>query len=147
VVLLDSKILEGRNRALAIHQLGKELTTVNFDELRTTQKPLDHLRNHCLAAGGRLEHIEGSFRIVVARGAAFDRGQLNRQLCDTVNDLAEHESIKEALEHNKWGLSDDQLAGLSSLGKPLLKKVLSCLLYGSGPNDAEAEIHFRESVI
>jgi hypothetical protein len=43
VVLSDDKILEGRNRALAVHQLGKELKTISFEKLGTNQSPLEYV--------------------------------------------------------------------------------------------------------
>jgi hypothetical protein len=105
---------------------------------------ISELKYRCDANGGRWEHVDDEFRITVARGTAFDREQVNRQLCDAAADIAEHEQIVQALERNKWGLSDDALAGLNSLGKPLLKKVLPCLLFSSGPNNDEEEISFEE---
>jgi hypothetical protein len=105
---------------------------------------LEDLYDHCIADGGRLEHVEGPFRIVVDRGPAFDREQVKERLCDIVEGTPEHEPIKDALEQNKWKLTDRELATLDSLGKPLLKKILPCLLYGV--QSKEAEISFEESV-
>jgi hypothetical protein len=42
VVLLEGKILEGRDRALAVHQLKRELKTVQFEDLNVGQSPLEY---------------------------------------------------------------------------------------------------------
>jgi hypothetical protein len=117
------------------------------DRVIDSKTRLEDLHSLCIAEGGRWEHDDGAFRIVIDRGPAFDREQVNRQLCDAVEGTAEHEPIKEALEQSKWNLTDGQLAGLASLGVPLLQKILPCLLYGSGPNNAELDIPFEESAI
>src|SRR6516165_9709959 len=62
VVLLDDKILEGRNRALAAHQLGRELETVNFDELGTNQTPLEYV----ISANLHRRHLSDHQRVQIA---------------------------------------------------------------------------------
>jgi hypothetical protein len=107
--------------------------------------PVSMLIDLCLANGGRWEHIDGPFRIVVDKGSAFDREGAKERLCNIVEGTPEREPIKEALERNKWKLSDGELAALDSLRKPLLQKILVCLLYDSGLNDTD--IAFKGSAI
>jgi hypothetical protein len=90
--------------------------------------PLSFLKNNCIAEGGHWEHTDGIFLFAVTRA---DRDVLNRTLCLTVKDSAEYEQIKKALEQNAWNLSEADLAGLSSLSKSLLEKILPWLLYDS----------------
>jgi hypothetical protein len=94
--------------------------------------PLSFLINHCIADGGRWEHIEGGFRIIVAKGDALDR------IREIAADTAKYQLIRATL-------SDSELAGLSSLETGLLKRLLPCLLYDSRADDQE--ISFEESAI
>jgi hypothetical protein len=103
--------------------------------------PLSRLKNNCNAEGGRWEHTDGTFLFAVTRA---DRDVLNRTLCLTVKDSAKYEQIKEALEDNALDLSLADLAGLSSLNKELLERILIHLLYGSQQQPREVEISFEE---
>jgi hypothetical protein len=69
---------------------------------------------------------------------------IDRALYNTVEGSAENEQIKEALEQNAWNRSEVQLAGLGSLGKPLLEKILPFLLYGSQERPREVDISFED---
>jgi len=62
VVLLEDKILEGRNRALAACQLGKELKTVNFEELGTDQSPLEYV----ISSNLHRRHLSDHQRVQIA---------------------------------------------------------------------------------
>jgi hypothetical protein len=118
--LMHGDMAKGLRDAIRIvDQRVDDRTTISF------------MKNYCIASGGRWEHIDGSFRVVVDKGSAFDRERINRQLCDALEGTPEHEPIKEALKQNTWKLTDGELAGLNSLGKARLKKVLPCLLHDS----------------
>jgi hypothetical protein len=52
--------------------------------------------------------------------------------------------IKETLEQDKWNLTIAELAGLSALGKPLLERILTHLLYGSQQQPREVEFSFED---
>ena len=69
---------------------------------------------------------------------------IDRALYSTVEGSAENEQIKEALEQNAWNRSEVHLAGLGSLGKPLLEKILPFLLYGSQERPREVDISFED---
>jgi hypothetical protein len=98
------------------------------------QTPLSFMKNFCNANGGRWEHVDGGFRIVVAKGDALNR------IREIAGDTAKYQFICATL-------TDSELAGLSSLETGLLKRLLPCLLYGSGSNDTEADLSFEKPVI
>jgi hypothetical protein len=62
VVLLEDKILEGRNRALAVDQLGKELKTVDFEDLNINQSPLDFV----ISSNLHRRHLTDHQRVQIA---------------------------------------------------------------------------------
>jgi hypothetical protein len=66
VVLFEDKILEGRNRALAVDQLGKELKTVNFEELGTNQSPLEYV----ISSNLHRRHLTDEQRVQIAKDLA-----------------------------------------------------------------------------
>jgi hypothetical protein len=62
VVLFEGKVLEGRNRALVVHQLGKELKTVQFEDLDTTQSPLEFV----ISSNLHRRHLTDEQRVQIA---------------------------------------------------------------------------------
>jgi hypothetical protein len=64
--LLDGKILDGRNRALVVDQLGKELKTVQFEDLNTSQSPLEFV----ISSNLHRRHLTDHQRVQIAMDLA-----------------------------------------------------------------------------
>jgi hypothetical protein len=111
------------------------------DRVIDGRTPLSFLINNCIAEGGRWEHFEGPYRVVVDKGA--DRQQIENRLRDLLRGTEHYPALEKALAQNS--ISEAKLKVLHSMPDEELEYFIRCALYGS--QNKEAEFSFDESAL